>query len=172
MYSYYDYGYSTSSAASSAGAAAAVAAVFGMMMLPSLIISVVTIIAHWKIFTKSGREGWKSIIPFLNIYTLFEIVGMEGWKFLLLLIPFYNIYLAIKVNIDLAKAFGKDGGFAVGLIFLNTIFLCILAFGKAEYQLGGAPAAAAPAANGQAPAAPAAPAPKPEVGDDWVNGQQ
>lgn len=168
---YYSYSYDVSPAAS-AGAAAAVATLFGIMMLPSLIISVVTLIANWKVFTKAGREGWKSIIPFLNIYTLFEIVGMEGWKFLLLLVPFYNIYLAIKVNIDLAKAFGKDGGFAVGLIFLNTIFICILAFGKAEYQLGGAPAAAAPAANGQAPAAPAAPAPKPEVGDDWVNGQQ
>ena len=168
---YYSYSYDVSPAAS-AGAAAAVATLFGIMMLPSLIISVVTLIANWKIFTKAGREGWKSIIPFLNIYTLFEIVGMEGWKFLLLLIPFYNIYLAIKVQVDLAKAFGKDGGFAVGLILLNTIFICILAFGKAEYQLGGAAAATAPAADGQAPAAPAAPEKKPEVGDDWVNGQQ
>ena len=166
---YYSYSYDVSPAAS-AGAAAAVATLFGIMMLPSLIISVVTLIANWKVFTKAGREGWKSIIPFLNIYTLFEIVGMEGWKFLLLLIPFYNIYLAIKVNIDLAKAFGKDGGFAVGLIFLNTIFICILAFGSAKYQLG--TAAAAPAADGQAPAAPAGPEKKPEVGDDWVNGQQ
>lgn len=166
MYSSYSYSAST---ASSAAAGAAIAGVFGLMMLPSLIITVVTLIANWKIFTKAGREGWKSIIPFLNIYTLFEIVGMEGWKFLLLLIPFYNIYLAIKLNIDLAKAFGKDGGFAVGLIFLNTIFICILAFGSAKYQLGAA--AAAPAADGQAPA-PAAPEKKPEVGDDWVNGQQ
>ena len=37
--------------------------------------------------------------------------------------------------VNLAKAFGKDGGFAVGLILLNTIFIMILAFGSAEYQL-------------------------------------
>lgn len=36
--------------------------------------------------------------------------------------------------IKLAKAFNKDGAFAVGLIFLNIIFLAILAFGKARYS--------------------------------------
>ena len=34
---------------------------------------------------------------------------------------------------ELAKAFGKSGGFAVGLIFLSVIFYCILAFDKSEY---------------------------------------
>lgn len=32
--------------------------------------------------------------------------------------------------------FGKGGGFATGLILLNTIFIMILAFGDAKYQLG------------------------------------
>ena len=36
--------------------------------------------------------------------------------------------------IQLAKVFGKGGGFAVGLIFLGLIFQAILAFGDAEYQ--------------------------------------
>lgn len=33
----------------------------------------------------------------------------------------------------LAQNFGKSGGFAVGLIFLYPIFLCILGFGSAQY---------------------------------------
>ena len=33
-----------------------------------------------------------------------------------------------------AKVFGKGAGFAIGLIFLNPIFLLILAFGSAQYQ--------------------------------------
>lgn len=36
--------------------------------------------------------------------------------------------------IDLAKAFGKSGGFAAGLIFLSVIFYPMLAFGSARYQ--------------------------------------
>ena len=40
------------------------------------------------------------------------------------------------VSIKLAPAFGKDIGFAIGLILLSPIFYCILGFGKAEYTLG------------------------------------
>ena len=44
-----------------------------------------------------------------------------------------NIYLGIKVKLDLAKAFGKSAGFGVGLIFLPPVFLAMLAFGDAQY---------------------------------------
>ena len=37
----------------------------------------------------------------------------------------------------LAKAFGHGAGFTVGLIFLNVIFLLILAFGSSRYLGGG-----------------------------------
>ena len=57
----------------------------------------------------------------------------NGIKFLLLLIPIVNIVIAIKTNIKLAKAFGKDTGFAIGLIFLTPIFYAILGFGDAQY---------------------------------------
>jgi len=36
--------------------------------------------------------------------------------------------------IDLAKSFGKGGGFTAGLILLPFIFLPILGFGSATYQ--------------------------------------
>lgn len=97
-------------------------------------IAVLMIVANWKIFTKAGRPGWASIVPFYNFYTKFEMVGMNGWLFLLLLVPVANIIIAIIYDIKLAQAFGKGAGFIVGLILLNPIFLLILAFGSAQYQ--------------------------------------
>lgn len=57
----------------------------------------------------------------------------NGIKFLLLLIPIVNIFIAIKTQIKLAKSFGKDTGFVIGLIFFAPIFYAILGFGDAEY---------------------------------------
>ena len=43
--------------------------------------------------------------------------------------------LEIIAMVNLAKRFGKSGGFAVGLIFLAPIFLAILAFDQSRYYL-------------------------------------
>ena len=96
-------------------------------------IIVFAIVVQWKIFTKAGKPGWASIIPIYNIIVLLEIVGKPWWWLLLMLVPVVNIVLLIMVMIALAKVFGKDGGFAVGLIFLSIIFMAILAFGDAKY---------------------------------------
>lgn len=98
-----------------------------------VIIAILGIVAMWKIFVKAGEPGWAAIIPFYSTYVLFKITWGNGWKFLLLLIPFANIVFIIITMVKLAKAFGKGGGFAVGLIFLSVIFYCILAFGDARY---------------------------------------
>ena len=67
-----------------------------------------------------------------------------GILFLLLLIPIVDFVILIMLYVKLAKAFGKSGGFAAGLIFLNLIFVCILGFGSAQY-IGPDGVAAAPA---------------------------
>lgn len=114
-------------------AIAASMAVISVIMIIFFIIGVITIIANWKVFTKAGKPGWTSLIPFYNMYQLFEVAGMNGWMFLLLLVPFVNFIIIIMLNINLAKAFGKDTGFAIGLILLNPIFMLILAFSDAKY---------------------------------------
>lgn len=53
--------------------------------------------------------------------------------FLLMLIPIVNVIALIMIYINLAKTFGKSGGLAVKLIFLNFIFMLILSFGSAKY---------------------------------------
>ena len=97
-------------------------------------IAVISIVATWKIFTKAGKPGWHSIIPFLNMYDLVQMSGYNGWLFLLMFVPIANIVIMILMYIGLAKKFGKSGWFAVGLILLTFIFECILAFGSAEYE--------------------------------------
>jgi hypothetical protein len=53
-----------------------------------------------------------------------------------MLIPLVNFVILIIVHIEIAKAFGKGTGFALGLIFLGFIFLPILAFGNDKYIWG------------------------------------
>jgi hypothetical protein len=107
-------------------------------LLVGLAIGIFVIACLWRIFTKAGEPGWASIVPIYNYYVILKIVGRPWWWLLLYLIPFVNIIILIIVMIDLAKAFGKSGAFAAGLIFLGFIFFPILAFGSATYQ--GAPA--------------------------------
>ena len=47
--------------------------VFTTMMIASLVVEVFLIIAYWKMFTKAGEAGWKSIIPIYHAYVLFKI---------------------------------------------------------------------------------------------------
>ena len=60
----------------------ALAAVLGVTSVIALIMLIIMVIANWKIFTKAGKPGWASIVPFYNMYTLFEVAGMNGWMFL------------------------------------------------------------------------------------------
>ncbi len=99
-----------------------------------LVFGVIMIVAMWKIFTKAGQPGWASLIPFYNIWVMLEIVGRPGWWLILMLIPGVNLIIGIIVMVDLAKSFGKETGFAIGLILLPYIFFLILGFGNAQYR--------------------------------------
>lgn len=142
MYSTYPtYSYSTYSSTSSAADSGLVALIAGMGIfawIVGLAICVLTIVAMWKIFTKAGEAGWKSIIPIYNYIVLLQIVGLHPALVVLALVPFVNFIgapvLAILIAIKLAKAFGKGGGFIAGLILLGPIFYLILGFGGAQYD--------------------------------------
>ncbi len=98
-----------------------------------LAITVLTIIACWKVFTKAGKPGWACIVPFYSQYCLFDIAWGNGWLFLLSFVPCVNFVIMIMLYLKLAKAFGKGTGFGLGLVFLNAIFMLILGFGDAQY---------------------------------------
>lgn len=124
---------------------ASVSNLFAVLFWPLMIfciillaVAIICIIATWKIYAKAGKPGWAAIIPIYNFVVLFEIVGLPVWLIILYIIPFVN-YAAVPVisiiaAVKLAKCFGKDIAFALGLIFLPFIFYPILAFGKSTYQ--------------------------------------
>lgn len=99
----------------------------------ALALSVVIIVAMWKMFVKAGKPGWACLVPFYNNYCLFDIAFGDGWLFLLTLVPCVNFVFLIMLYFKLAKAFGQGTGFGFGLLFLNPIFMLILGFGKSEY---------------------------------------
>ena len=119
---------------------AAAAGMFGVLGLVWLVVVVLMVAAFWKIFVKAGQPGWAAIIPIYNAIVLLKIVGRPLWWLLLMLIPFVGLIFAFIVVFDLARAFGKGGAFALGMIILGPIFYPVLAWSDAKYQ--GAVAAA------------------------------
>lgn len=131
----------------------------GTILTLGAIFYVLLVIADWKIFTKAGEKGWKSIIPIYNIYIGFKIIGMKAWFWPLIIAclvqsmvsafagqqAIVSTIVAIIVGVfelvayivycgRTAKAFGKGTGFAVGTFFFPNIFTLILGFGSAEYK--------------------------------------
>ncbi len=125
------------------------------------IIWILTVIAKWRIFTKAGLAGWKSIIPIYSDYCTYRIAWnkKEFWISLLLslaggilssmggdqenapailsllsLVAYIGVLVYfVKMNVKLAHRYGFGTGFGVGLIFLNTIFLLIMGLGGSRY---------------------------------------
>ncbi len=124
----------------------------------AVILVIVFIAAGWRILTKAGDKGWKILIPIYGTYCLYKVANSEGifWGMFLLsvvsnlltsfvarsqtpflvitgitaIIQLFMMYVYCK---NMANAFGKGTGFAIGLFLLSPIFFLILAFGPAEY---------------------------------------
>ena len=105
----------------------------GVYWIIYIAIIVLVIAGFWKVFTKAGEAGWQSIIPIWNIIVLLRIVGRPAWWVILFIIPLVNIVISLIVALNLAKSFGKGGGFGVGLWLLSFIFYPVLGFGSATY---------------------------------------
>lgn len=115
---------------------AAMAAMGGVVVVYYILIialCALTIIGQWKIFSKAGVGGWKAIVPGLNLWTLFQIVYGSGARMFMIFIPVFGEIYTYMTLFRLAKVFGKNGGFGVGMIFLTPIFEIILGFDKSEY---------------------------------------
>ena len=138
----YDYDYYGSSVTSTdvAGLTAITAFLTAYMWI-ILLVWVIQVIGMWKTFTKAGQAGWKCLIPIYNLVILFRVAKISSWfvlGYLAGVIPVVGAFVVLALNIylaiNLSKAFGHGGGFAVGLFFLQPLFICILGFGKSEYQ--------------------------------------
>lgn len=127
-------------------------AVVGVVMICWYILNTV---AYWRIFTKAGEAGWKSLIPFYNTYVQYKLTWNTKMFFISFLLSMiagsltmvggaaenigyvFSLIMALiqlTALYKLAEAFGRGVLFAVGLVFLNPIFLLILAFSNNKYE--------------------------------------
>lgn len=105
-----------------------------LIVLLELALVVFMFASMWKIYTKSGQEGWTCLIPIYNYIILLKIVGKPWWWLLLMMIPFAGIVWSVWTMNLLSKSFGKEEGFTVGMVLLPFVFFPILGFGSAEYK--------------------------------------
>ena len=115
----------------------------------------VSALGYYKIFQKAGEAGWKAFIPYYNDFVRFKfawntklfwivliaslliyflpgsdylITGLSIWVCMIV-----DLVLNIKLDIRVAKSFGKSKGWGVMLFFFPFIISLILGYGKAEY---------------------------------------
>lgn len=116
----------------------------GTVSATSLIYTIIAVICMWRLFDKANLGGWKAIIPIYNFYTACKMIKINFWlivvSIILLIVPIVNIVAAIYLiyvifafNFRLSRAFGYGFLFGLGLIFLNPIFMLILAFNGDKY---------------------------------------
>jgi len=104
------------------------------VLLIALALSLLIVVSCWVIYERAGQAGWKSLIPFYNMYVLMEISGKPGWWMLLLFIPLVGVVVYLLAMLSLARKFGRSELFGVGIFLFPMIFLPLLAFGGSEYQ--------------------------------------
>lgn len=133
----------------------------GIALAILVVFFILQVIADWKIFTKAGRPGWKSIIPILHYYEEYDLCwsgkGMLGVLYAISLIAYYIIdgatsdptpatmmtiltiiscigaVLTVIQSFKLSKAFGHGAGVGFVLILFGPIGRLILGFGNSRY---------------------------------------
>lgn len=123
-------------------------------------VVVINLVCRWRIFTKAGHKGWKALIPIYNTYTEFTFTwrGVYGIAMMaamllsniLFVLPDSGALIATIGNLasmaagilsliklyKLSRSFGHGIGYTLGLIFLNPVFMLLLAFGKKSQYVG------------------------------------
>ncbi len=135
-----------------------IGAMLGVFLVLGIVYFILRVIADWKIFTKAGVAGWKSLIPFLCDYEEYKLcwkgsLGLvaavclafinyvttrvkspnNGMVILMGVLAILGLVLSFIQSQRLSRAFGKGAGFGVGLFLLGPIFRLILGFGSARY---------------------------------------
>lgn len=126
-----------------------------LMVVGRILWFFISALGYRKMFQKAGESGWKAFIPYYSEFINYKL----AWKtklFWLYLIGSVLIYalpgsdylvtglltwvcmilclvLAIKLDIRMAKAFGKSKGWGWLLFIFPFVVSLILGYGKAEY---------------------------------------
>lgn len=120
---------------------------------------ILVLVARWRVFTKAGLAGWKSLIPLYSEYCTFKIAwstvyfwavliggALSGFltemngdgesTFLGFVIAVLGLAIGVInlfMNIKLSARFGHGVLFGLGLMFLTPVFTLILGLGESEF---------------------------------------
>ncbi len=130
--------YIASLLAQTADADAAAAAVAGIglgLLLLNVVITVLMVVARWKVNAKAGQPGWACLIPIYGQYVELKVAGMSPlWLLAFLACGIGYVIPWVICQVKTAQRFGQGVGFGIGLILLNPVFLLILGFGSSQYK--------------------------------------
>lgn len=113
---------------------------------------ILTVVAYWKLFSKSGEAGWKSLIPIYNDVIFFKMVGLNPWLVLVMwvsaIIPLVGwiVFLIIRVMffIRLYGSYVKEDGtqmslvgYILGIVFTGALVpIYFYAYDDSYYYVG------------------------------------
>ena len=126
-----------------------------LMFIGGAVWFFVSAIGYFKMFKKAGQRGWFAFIPFLREYALFKmawtvkafiistallaVVQLCGESESILLglvvavLGIAWIVMQVKLQMRVAKSFGKGKLWGLGLFLVPFVTSLILGFGSAEY---------------------------------------
>lgn len=135
-----DSSYTTSSYSPSSAMTPAESAVFGAVgvvyFAAMVVVTVISIVSMWRLFTKAGKPGWASIVPIYNTIVQLQIAGRPAWWVLLILfVPLLNVWVSVVALIDFVRSYQRSGLWVLGLMFLPVIALPWFTFSsKTQYR--------------------------------------
>ncbi len=106
------------------------------LLLIILVVSLIALIATIFIFRKASYVGWEALFPGYNLICKMEIAQLPTVAAWLVFLPIVHLIFSMYVNYRIAKAFGAPGVLCIlaAIPFTNFIAVCILAFGKWQYE--------------------------------------
>lgn len=101
---------------------------FGTFLVCGIAFWILMVVAMWKIFSKAGEAGWKSLIPIYNVYIYFKIAGMKNWFWYNILVAFIGSFVAGLVGYKTTSdgAIADDSSVIGNLIMLAVYIFAIV----------------------------------------------
>ncbi len=87
-----------------------------------LIVNLIISIGSWKLFKISGRNPYKSLIPFYNILNVLDIIKRPRWWMILVFLPTINLLMIPVIWIEFIKRFNHSTKKDIYLTLLSLGF--------------------------------------------------
>lgn len=134
-----------------------------MFLLVVFYVAMVVVVATAMVYVKAGRPAWLSLIPLYSFVELLDIAGLSVWWALVVSVltaasaaglfictcTDIGFWVSLALNAVvclgtlgfmgyvyyyLARAFGENGWYALGYLFVPFIFFPMLGFGKSKFK--------------------------------------